>query len=405
LFYWPPGSPGGQFSLMQEKDGTPLSPEYEMLLACARTRMDEQHARIIQERAQNGVVWETLLALGRRHSVFPLLYRQLAAVVPQAVPATALQRLKETYQGNAARNLFLLGELERLLRAFADDGVTAIPYKGPLLALAGYGDLSLRRFVDLDVIVRRDDVERAIATLVRHGYRAEPVVSPTQQAFLIRTQHDLAFKKDDGRLIVELHWEVAPRLFAAEQSAEDLWGRASTRAVAGSPMLTLAPEDMLLALCIHGSKHLWERLAWVCDIAEWIAAHPDLQWSELLAHAERTGQQRMLLVGLGLAAELLDAPLPSPAAAAITADPAIASLVARAKLVIFCDPPRPPGMISSLRFNLLARRERMAKWSYLRHLLTPTDADVRAFRTPRALQFLYYVARPFRLLTKRDHLH
>ena len=69
----------------------------------------------------------TLLALGRRHSVFPLLYRQLAAVVPHEVPPESLNRLKELYQGNTARNLFLLGELERVLRSLAEDGVTAIP--------------------------------------------------------------------------------------------------------------------------------------------------------------------------------------------------------------------------------------------------------------------------------------
>ena len=358
-----------------------LSPEYEMLLACARSRMDERHAVIIQMRSRSALDWDALLSLGCRHSVFPLLYRQLAAVARQDVPPESLNRLKELYQGNTARNLFLLGELERVLRSLAEDGVTAIPWKGPVLAMAGYGDLSLRRFVDLDVIVRRDDVERAIGTLTNLGYRAEPEVSPSQQAFLIRTQHDLAFKRDEGRLIVELHWEVAG---------------------AGGESLVLAPEDVLLSLCVHGSKHLWERLAWVCDIAEWLAAHPGLRWSELLSQAERTGQQRMLFVGLRLASELLDALLPEPAAKAIDADRAVARLAAQAKQVIFRQPPRPPGMISSLRFHLLARRTWAAKWNYLRHLLTPTDADVRAFRVPQALQFVYYLTRPFRLLTKKE---
>jgi hypothetical protein len=383
----------------------PLSREYEMLLASARSRMDARHALVIRELSQRALDWNALLALARRHSLFPLLYRQLAAVASQNVPPESLEQLKKVYQGNAARNLFLLGELERVLRSLAEDRITAIPYKGPILAIEGYGDLSLRRFVDLDVIVRRDDVERAIGTLTRLGYRAEPVVSPSQQEFLIRTQHDLAFKRDEGRMIVELHWEVAPRLFAAELAAENLWEHATTHALGAGEVLALTPEDMLLSLCVHGSKHLWERLAWVCDIAEWLASHPALQWPELLVRAERTGQQRMLLVGLQLAAELLDAPLPAPVATAIEADHAIARLVAQAKQVIFSDPPRPPGMISSLRFNLLARRAWAAKWNYLRYLLMPTDADVRAFRAPRALQFLYYVSRPFRLLRKREHMH
>ncbi|HEX2832684.1 MAG TPA: nucleotidyltransferase family protein [Thermoanaerobaculia bacterium] len=382
-----------------------LSGEYQMLLACARSRMDDRHARIIQELARGALDWKALLALARRHSLFPMLYRQLAAVAPRAVPPESLDRLKELYQGNAARNLFLLGELERVFRSLAEAGILAMPYKGPALAIAGYGDLSLRRFVDLDIIVQRNDVERAIATLTHLGYRLDPTVTDAQLEFLIRTQHDLVFKRDEGRLIVELHWEIASPRFATELAAENLWRNATMQPIGASEMLTLAPEDMLLSLCVHGTKHLWERLAWVCDIAEWIAAHPALQWPELLARAERNGQQRMLFVGLRLAAELLDASLPEAVGTAIDADRTITRLAARAKAVIFGEPPRPPGMISALRFNLLIRPGWNARWNYLRHLLTPTEADVRAIRVLRALQFVYYIVRPFRLLSKKEHLH
>jgi hypothetical protein len=367
--------------------------------------MDERHARVVEDLSRGALDWDALAALARRHSVFPLLYRQLAALVPQDVPPDSLRRMKERYQANAARNLFLMGELETVLRALGDEDITAIPFKGPVLAIAGYGDLSLRRFVDLDVIVRGVDVERAIGALLRLGYRADPVVSSLQQSFLIRTQHELAFKRDEGRLIVELHWGVAPRRFASDLSAEELWSHARTQTIGNREFLTLAPEDTLLALCAHGSKHLWERLAWVCDIAEWLASHPEMNWTELLTRASRTGQERMLFTGLQLAAELLDASLPPSAARAIESDPAVARLVEQARRVIFHDPPRPPGMVSGLRFNLRARRTWLGKWSYLRHLLTPTDADVRAFRAPRVLQFAYYVTRPFRLLSKKEHLH
>ncbi|MGN6185002.1 MAG: nucleotidyltransferase domain-containing protein [Thermoanaerobaculia bacterium] len=378
------------------------SAEYALLLACARSRMDERHAATIRELSRTAPNWKTIVALGRRHSLFPLLYRQLAAIVPNEVPPEFLDELKMFYQGNAARNLFLHGELERVLRALDDDGVTAIPYKGPALAILGYGDLSLRRFVDLDVIVRKEDVDRAVNTLIAIGYRLDPPVPPSQQALLIRTQHDLVFKRDEGRLLVELHWEVAPRRFASELTAEDLWQRATKRKVGRGELLTLSPEDMLLSLCVHGSKHLWERLAWVCDLAEWLASHPDLQWSNVVDQAHRNGQQRMLFTGLQLAAELIDAPLPETVARAIDADDAVARLTERAKAVMFHDPPRFPGMITTLRFNLLARPTWSGRMSYLRHLLSPTDGDIRAFRAP---PFVYYLARPFRLLGKKEHLH
>jgi hypothetical protein len=382
-----------------------VSPEYELLLACARSRMDEPHAAIIRELARRALDWDGVVALGRRHSLFPLLYRHLAALAADAVPPAQLARLRELHQGNAARNLFLLEELGSVVRSLEEDGIGAMPWKGPLLAIAGYGDLSLRRFVDLDILVRRDDVERAIGTLTRLGYRMEPVATPAQRAFLIRTQHDLAFRRDEGRLIVELHWEVAPRLFAAEMTATDLWRDAAPRAIAGREFLVMTPEAMLLSLCVHGSKHLWERLAWICDVAEWLRAHPSLDWKALLARVQRTGQERMLFVGLQLAVGLLNAPVPAHVAAAIDADRAVPRLAGQAEKVIFSDPPRPPGMITSLRFHLLTRRNRGLKLRYLLHLLTPSAADISLFRAPRPLQFAYYLVRPLRLLTKREHLH
>jgi hypothetical protein len=382
-----------------------LSAEYELLVACARTRVDEEQAGIIREKCRASIHWATLSAIARRHSLVPLLYRQLAAVAAHEVPADWLGGLKDLYHANAARNVFLHGELERVLGSLNDEGVKAICYKGPLLAIVGYGDLSLRRFVDLDLIIRRQDVERSIAAMVRLGYQPAPLVSAVQQEFLVRTAHEFAMKRDEGRLLVELHTAAVSEQFASEMNAEALSRRAATIHVGKSEALLLSAEDTLLALCVHGSKHLWERLAWVCDVAEWIAAHPALSWTDVMARAEHIGLQRMLLAGLALAGEILDAPLPGAAAAAAASDPAVARMVAQARQIIFRDPPRPRGMISSFRFNFLARPSWRGRWHYLQHVLTPTAADVGARDVPRALQFVYYAARPFRLFRKGEHLH
>jgi Uncharacterised nucleotidyltransferase len=40
---------------------------------------------------------------------------------------------------------------------FADEGVNVIPSKGPTLAALAYGDLGLREFDDLDLLIARPD--------------------------------------------------------------------------------------------------------------------------------------------------------------------------------------------------------------------------------------------------------
>jgi hypothetical protein len=49
----------------------------------------------------------------------------------------------------------LTAELCRLISLFAAADIAAIPYKGPVLGLFAYGNIALRRFVDLDVIVKK----------------------------------------------------------------------------------------------------------------------------------------------------------------------------------------------------------------------------------------------------------
>src|SRR5215217_5827254 len=135
--------------------------EHELLLCCARTRASDRVVARLRELAASDVDWEYLFLLARRHSIVPLLYLQLDRHASDLVPAEKLRELKQHYFENSARNTILTAELCRLISSFADSGIEAIPYKGPVLALFAYDNVSLRRFVDLDVIVKKSDVLQA----------------------------------------------------------------------------------------------------------------------------------------------------------------------------------------------------------------------------------------------------
>jgi hypothetical protein len=91
----------------------------------------------------------------------PLLYWNLHAVCPAAVPATTLDQLKRYFHTITLRNMFLVRELSTLLSMLDAHGIPAIPYKGPVLATSVYGNLALRQFRDLDVLLRAQDAARA----------------------------------------------------------------------------------------------------------------------------------------------------------------------------------------------------------------------------------------------------
>ena len=374
--------------------------ENELLLCCARTEASPELVARIGELAGSDVDWNYLLLLARRHAIIPLLYRQLERHASELVPSAYLAKLKVQYQENAARNIVLTDELCRLIALFSEAGIEAIPYKGPALALFAYGNLALRRFVDLDVIVRKQDVPRAREILVREGYAFRKPLTPAQQDLLLRTQHNLQFARDNCRLLLELHWEVAPHLFASSVQENELWQNLTTMTINGHELKTLSADDLLFSLCVHGSRHLWERLGWICDVAELIARH-DFDWSALRKRAEQADSERMFLLGLYLAQELLQAALPAEVQQCCASDARLDSLAANVIEHLFNGPLHIPATSSEIfKYNLGVRKSLPARARYLVHMLRPTDSDVGKHSLPARFTFAYYLMRPFRLLFK-----
>ncbi|HEY6045830.1 MAG TPA: nucleotidyltransferase family protein, partial [Pyrinomonadaceae bacterium] len=341
--------------------------------------------------------WDYVYKLARRHSLVPLVYSQLERSVKEFVPPEVLQRFRKNYQENAARNLIFADELTSLLKAFADVDIDAIVFKGPALAVSAYGDLALRRFVDLDVMVRRADVARAIEVMSVKGYAPARPLNPEQQALLLRTQHNLQFTR--GRLIVELHWQVSPELFASSVTAEELWQNLETVPVNKTEVKTLATEDLLFSLCVHGSRHLWQRLAWICDIDRIIATRTNIDWSRLLDRAQEAKAERMFLLGPALAARLLGTRLPDSVAEAIARDRQIGAIAGEINARLFDGTEQQPHSLGTIfHYNYRIRSDWRSRMRYCRHMLAPTDSDLESVRLSKPLHFVYYLLRPLRLL-------
>ena len=375
--------------------------ENELLLLCARARVGDGEAARIKNLAAEALDWDYLFRLAQRHAVLPLLHRNISEHARDAAPQPFRQKLREKFRENATRNLLLAGELVRIARLFESEGVPVLAYKGPALAVSAYGDLSLRRFVDLDIVVRARDVRRAGELLRSLGFRLSDDLSESQQKFLLRRQHNIAYTRDAGRLIVELHWGLASEKFAELPLSEGVWERAETVAFGGGEVRSLSTEDLLLALCVHGTKHLWERLAWVCDVAELLNSRASLDWGSVLRRAQDSRTERMLLLGLGLASGLLGATLPESIRRAIRADPTTDTLSESVAEKLFAGAEfEPSGFAASVRFNLMARTRLREKIRYFRFILTPTDGDLAALSLPPGLSFVYYLLRPVRLLRK-----
>jgi Uncharacterised nucleotidyltransferase len=375
-------------------------PEDELLVCCARTNATPRIVEHLRALFRSKIDWDYFFKLARRHALVPLAYLQLDRHASDLLPAEVLQLLKRHYQENAARNLLLTAELCHLIKLLAASGIEAIPYKGPLLALFAYGDLSLRRFIDLDIMVRKSDVLRARELLLAEGYDVAKSLTLDQQQLLLRTQHNLQFTRHHRQLIVELHWEVASHLFASSVKADELWRDLTTVELNDIVVKTLSADDLLFSLCVHGSRHLWERLSWICDVAELIERQK-LNWPALVERAAKTDSERMFFLGLYLAENLLGATLPPGVKQRFESDERLESLARNIAKHLFNGPEHVPASSSEIfKYNFGVRNTWRSRARYFFFMLRPTDEDLSAHKFPPGFAFAYYLMRPFRLMFK-----
>jgi hypothetical protein len=197
----------------------------------------------------------------------------------------------------------------KTLKLLASKNIPVVPFKGPTLAEALYGNVALRQFGDLDLFIRPNDLPVAMETLACEGYSPVLRLTPPQQTALVRTHYECGLLSPRGAL-VEFQWAIVPRYFSLPLSSEQLWQDLRTIQIAGVEALALSPENLLLILCIHGGKHLWNRLVWLSDISELIQLHSDLDWEHVMRQARVGKAERMLLLGLSLTHTLFGTALP-----------------------------------------------------------------------------------------------
>src|SRR5262249_31610538 len=109
---------------------------------------------------------------------------------------------------------------------------------------------------------------------------------------------------EDKQIRIELHWKLSGTHFAMPVASGPLWDRLDTVEVGGKRLQSLPFSDLFVYLCLHGSRHGWEKLLWLCDINELIRRTEDsgltINWSEIRQHARNLGCEKALELGLFL---------------------------------------------------------------------------------------------------------
>jgi hypothetical protein len=267
-------------------------------------------------------------------------------------------------------------------------GIPILPHKGPLLALAAYGDLAMRQFADLDILIHPSDLPRAIAILVELDYQAAEDLAWLPPSALLRWTGEMSYTSPRG-VSVDLHWRLTPSHYPVQLDPEILWRNRTSVTIASAPLPTLTPEALFLLLAVHGSKHCWEALGWLADVAWLLDANAELKWTSVHALAAEARCERVVALTQSLINVVFHGAAPY-------------SGLCRKVLDRWQNqPPESPHSPELLRFAVSLSE---SCTTTLRHvcglILYPTEIDWRTWRLPESLFWLYAPSRVARLTRK-----
>lgn len=378
------------------------SAETELLACCARTFVSPTMAARIREIAAASLDWNFVLAQAQEHSILPLVARNLRSLAAGKIPVDVATKLEPAVRANAARCLAQTSELVRVADQLASLQISALPYKGPVVAAQAYQDVAARQFDDLDIILQQHDLAAADGVMRSLGYqpRSEWLHSSKGRAVV---PGEYSYSHPARQITLELHTEVTLRHFPMAAPLEEFFDRSIVVDLGGSTVRTFCAEDALLVCSIHATKDFWQKLIWTVDIAEMLCTFSNLNWDSVWRTSERLCARRMVHLGLALAVTVLDAPLPREVQASVEADSRVSTLALQiARRLLSRDPAARPR---TARERFLYRRQTVpgfaAGWRYaLRLAYAPAEEDWEQAGAPHPSSPLHSALRPFRLLRK-----
>jgi hypothetical protein len=368
--------------------------EWARLVQCVRATVRRQSPK---QQFGEPLRWDVYRDLAEEHGVLGLVAREVLEHNDAGVPRETVEALRSWRRAHALFTLNLTAEMFRLLASLRHSGIDALVIKGPVLSVRCYGDPGLRQYGDLDLIVRDKDILRVTELMLIQGYEGKVSLSAIQAK---KAPGEYNFRHKNSGPLIEFHTERTFRYHPRPLPIEQILRRQARVELDGRVVPALSLEDELVLICVHGAKHLWERLGYIADVTA-LACQANLDWAKVESSAEEVGAQRMLYLGLRLAEEVLDAPLPKHIHERLQSDPAVANLTSQIRRWLPAAGSAPPGIVRRAVFRVRMHGKAVRGLSYLLRLsFSPTEEDWGANGDGNRPWLLDALARPFRLARK-----
>lgn len=327
--------------------------------------------------------WALLLVEANRQGVTPLLY---PALVREAEVGNLgflqKEQLHQTYLSTAVRNTLILRDAEVLLASLQKSAIATAGLKGIYLLEHVYYDIGARAMNDIDILIRKQDLPKALGVMRELGYMPTTYFSLDDEN--TDTKHVPPMQKAGGAL-VELHWTLLEEKEPFTIDPNALWERVIPAKIADVDALALGVEDLVLHLCLHLTyqHYLQLGLRGLLDIAMVIHKfNEEIDWQKLVQIAKSWGSERVTALTLKLVETQLSVPIPPEVYSAMLSEPLSPDLLENARSLLLDRVDRPERLTPDL-VELNARKSLFSKLKIgLQRVFIPRLALARIYNVP-----------------------
>lgn len=377
-----------------------LRVEDQLILYCSSNNLNPKLKDKISLLCDNDLNWDYIDYFTARHRLKPTLYYNLNSICPEKVSDDILNKLKTFYQNNVHKNLLLTGELVNVMELLKNNGITAIAYKGPVLALQAYDNIGLREFGDIDLFIDKTNALNVKKIMLNHGYELYPSLNFKEDAYYLKFITEHSFINKNNGTIFEIKWKFEGDFISFPTNHDFISNKSYKQNINGFKLNTFSPESQIQVLCVHSAKHDWKKLSWICDIAEFIKRE-NIDWEEIIVSSKKLGIKRMIIVNLILARDLFNLNIPAEIKNEINKDSTATKIARNIKKQIFIEQKESLNLFE--KFFLDFRKRESIFYGIkdcFNSFTKPGYRDFNDFPLPEPLFPLYHLIRPFLLLKR-----
>jgi len=110
---------------------------------------------------RKSVGWDVIMHKAQVHGVSSIAYLNLRKIGSSQIPSVVLAKMSQAYETTALRSLFILNQLQEIIKGFEGKGIKTTLLRGPAIGVTLYPQPAMRPFDDIDLLLEKKDIKPA----------------------------------------------------------------------------------------------------------------------------------------------------------------------------------------------------------------------------------------------------